>query len=300
MKYLCCILSKRLIVILGPTASGKTTLSIALAKHLNTEIISADSRQFYREMAIGTAKPSDEEQDGVKHHFIDSHSIEEVFSAGEFEQAALGVLDTIFKTNDDAICVGGSGMYIDALCEGLDDIPRDLTIRTELNSFVQENGLETLKEELKNKDREFYNQIDLNNPQRLIRAIEVIRITGKKYSELRRKQHKKRPFEIVKFGISHDREILYDRINRRVDIMVQEGLFLEVESLIKHRGHNALNTVGYKEIFDYLDGKFTKEEAIELIKRNTRRYAKRQLTWFRKDPSIIWLDEGQDVMKMLK
>lgn len=297
--YLCFALSKKLIVILGPTASGKTSLSIELAKKLNTEIISADSRQFFKEMAIGTAKPSAEEQDGVTHHFIDSHSIEEFFTAGQFEEQALSSLENIFKKSDYAICVGGSGMYIDALCNGLDDIPGDLELRKELNELTENEGLDSLKKELEEKDPEFYKQIDLSNPQRLIRAIEVIRVTGKKYSEQRKKTPKKRPFEILKFGIHHEREVLYDRINRRVDIMVEQGLFEEVKSLSEYRNHNALNTVGYKEVFEFFDGKITREEAIELIKRNTRRYAKRQLTWFRKDESIRWVDKDIDVTELL-
>lgn len=283
-------MKKKLIVILGPTASGKTALSITLAKKFNTEIISADSRQFFQEMSIGTAKPDLEEQDGVKHHFIDSHSIEEFFTAGQFERDALTVLDSIFTTNDYAICVGGSGLYINALCDGLDDIPGDLNVRKELNQQFETYGIEPILSELKEKDPAFFEVVDQQNHQRVIRAVEVIRVSGKPYSSLRKSSKKERPFDIVKIGIEHPREILYDRINQRVDIMIENGLIEEVQSLIKFRNHNALQTVGYKEIFEFLDGDISKEEAIELLKRNTRRFAKRQLTWFRKDEATIWID----------
>ena len=280
---------KKLIVILGPTASGKTAFSIDLAKKYKTEIISADSRQFFKEMSIGTAKPGLEEQNGVKHHFINSHSIEEFFTAGQFERDGLSVLDDIFKTNDYAICVGGSGLYINALCDGLDDIPGDLSVRNELNAQFEKQGIEPILNELKEKDPAFFKIVDQKNHQRVIRAVEVIRVSGKPYSSLRKSSKKERSFDIVKIGIEHPREILYDRINRRVDIMIEAGLIEEVQSLIDFRNHNALQTVGYKEIFEFLDGNISKEESIELLKRNTRRFAKRQLTWFRKDESTRWI-----------
>jgi tRNA dimethylallyltransferase len=297
-------MKKKLIVILGPTASGKTALSITLAKKLNTEIISADSRQFFKEMSIGTAKPDLEEQDGVIHHFIDSHSINEFFTAGQFERDALTVLNSIFKTNDYAICVGGSGLYINALCDGLDDIPGDLNVRKELNQQFEEYGIEPILNELKEKDPAFFEFVDQQNHQRVIRAVEVIRVSGKPYSSLRKSSKKERPFEIIKIGIEHPRELLYDRINQRVDIMIENGLVEEVQSLIEYRNHNALQTVGYKEIYEFLDGNISKEEAIELLKRNTRRFAKRQLTWFRKDESTRWIQfdelEQFDIGKLNK
>lgn len=281
---------KHLIVIEGPTASGKTSLSIDLAKHFNTSIISADSRQFYKELEIGTAKPTLEEQDGVPHFFIDSNSVTDEVSSARFEQEGLQILNRIFETTDTAILVGGSGMFIDALCNGLDNIPADSNIKHGIQKEFDEFGSLPLLEELKEKDPEYYNSMDKNNPMRVIRAIEVIRITGKPYSELRKAKPKKRPFQIHKFVINHDRQTLYDRINLRVDLMIEAGLINEVKSVIEHRALASLNTVGYKEVFEYLDGKTSLDEAIAQIKQNTRRYAKRQLTWFRRHEGAIWID----------
>lgn len=297
-------MKKTLIVILGPTASGKTSLSIDIAKQFKTEIISADSRQFFKEMSIGTAKPDLVEQDGIKHHFIDSHSIQDFFTAGQFEREALESLASIFKNNDYAICVGGSGLYINALCDGLDDIPGNLKEREKLNEQFEQFGIEPILSELKEKDPEFFNTVDQQNHQRVIRAVEVIRVSGKPYSSLRKADKKERPFNIVKIGIEHPREALYNRINTRVDNMIRAGLIEEVRSLTPFRKHNALQTVGYKEIYQYLDGDISEEEAIELLKRNTRRFAKRQLTWFRKDTTTTWIAFDQlsqfDISTLLK
>lgn len=281
---------KHLIVIEGPTASGKTSLSIKLAKHFNTSIISADSRQFYKEIEIGTAKPSLEEQDGVQHFFIDSNSVTDEVSSARFEKEGLEILKQLFETKDIAILVGGSGMFIDALCNGLDNIPANPIVKQSIQKEFDEFGSLHLLEELKEKDPEYYNTIDKDNPMRIIRAIEVIRITGKPYSELRKAKPKKRPFQIHKFVINHERQTLYDRINLRVDLMIKAGLIDEAKSVIDHRNLASLNTVGYKEIFNYLDGKSSLDDAIALIKQNTRRYAKRQLTWFRRHQDATWID----------
>jgi tRNA dimethylallyltransferase len=281
---------KTLLVIAGPTASGKTAAAIRLAQHYNTVILSADSRQFYREMAIGTAKPDAEELAAAKHYFIDSHSITELFSVGDFEKQALTLLDELFLTHDIVILVGGSGLYIKALCEGFDEIPQaDAGIREQLNHEFNDTGIEPLQDELKIADPVYYNEVDLRNPQRVIRALEVFRSTGKPFSSYRKATINKRPFNILKIGLDLPREVLYDRINKRVDAMVAQGLVDEVSALTPYRHLNALNTVGYAELFDYFDGTFDLPRAIELIKQNTRRFAKRQLTWFRKDQSIHWL-----------
>ncbi|HTD39158.1 MAG TPA: tRNA (adenosine(37)-N6)-dimethylallyltransferase MiaA [Mucilaginibacter sp.] len=281
---------KTLIVIAGPTAVGKTAVAIKLAQQLNTEIISADSRQFYREMSIGTAKPDAEELSQVKHHFINSHSITENFTVGDFEKQALQLLDELFKTHDDVIMAGGSGLFIQAVTQGFDVLPvADPGIRTNLNQEFTEKGIEYLQEKLKSADLIYYKQVDLNNPQRLIRALEVFETTGKPFSSYRMAVASKRPFESIKIGLNLPREVLYGRINQRVDIMVKQGLVEEVRSLLPYRHLNALNTVGYSELFDYFDGKTDLNTAIELIKQNTRRFAKRQLTWFRKDKEIKWL-----------
>ena len=283
--------TKTLIVIAGPTAAGKTAAAIELAKQLHTEIISADSRQLYREMSIGTAKPSAEELSAVKHHFIDSHSITEIFSVGDFEKQALQVLNDIFKTHDFALLVGGSGLYIKAVCEGFDDLPTaSAEIRERLNHEFEEKGLTWLQEKLKVADPVYASQVDMNNPQRLIRALEVTESTGQPFSSYRKSTVNLRPFNIIKLGLNLPREVLYDRINRRVDDMISKGLVEEVRSLLPYRQLNALNTVGYSELFDYFDGKTDMDTAISLIKQNTRRFAKRQLTWFRKDKEIKWLD----------
>jgi tRNA dimethylallyltransferase len=281
---------KTLIVIAGPTASGKTAAAIRLAQHYKTVILSADSRQFYREMAIGTAKPTWNELAAAKHYFIDSHSVTEPFSVGDFEKQGLALLEELFTTHDKVILVGGSGLYIKALCEGFDEIPQvDPAIREQLNEEFAKKGIITLQEELKLADPTYYAEADINNPQRIIRALEVYRETGVPFSSYRKATINTRPFNILKIALDLPREVLYGRINQRVDIMVNDGLVDEVKSLIPHRQVNALNTVGYSELFDYFDGKTDLAKAIDLIKQNTRRFAKRQLTWFRKDKDIVWL-----------
>lgn len=281
---------KTLIVIAGPTASGKTAAAISLAQHYNTVILSADSRQFYREMSIGTAKPSWAELAAVKHYFIDSHSITESFSVGDFEKQALSLLDELFQIHDVIILVGGSGLYIKALTEGFDDIPQaDSEIREKLNKEFAENGIEPLQKKLQEVDPDYYAEVDLNNPQRIIRALEVYQTTKKPFSSYRKAGINTRPFNTLKIALDMPREVLYHRINQRVDIMIEQGLVNEARSLIFHRHLNALNTVGYSELFDHFDDKIGLEKAIEQIKQNTRHFAKRQLTWFRKDKEIHWL-----------
>ncbi len=284
---------KQLIVIEGPTASGKTTLSIALAKVFSTVILSSDSRQFYKEISIGTAKPSIKEQAGIKHYFIDSHNLSDELSSGQYEKEALEVLDQEFKTHDKVILVGGSGMFTDAVCYGLDNIPHSPELREEITHQFEENGLSDLLQELKASDPEYFAEVDQSNPARIIRAIEVIRLTGKKYSEQRNEERKSRPFEVIRFVIDMDREQLYERINVRVDQMIEAGLLDEVKSVFSYRNLQSLNTVGYKELFAYLDGQCSLEEAIDQIKQNTRRYAKRQLTWFRRNESSHWIDYAE-------
>ncbi|MBK0378129.1 tRNA (adenosine(37)-N6)-dimethylallyltransferase MiaA [Mucilaginibacter segetis] len=280
-----------LIVIAGPTASGKTAAAIKLAKHFNTVVVSADSRQFYREMCIGTAKPTPNELAEAQHYFINSHSVTESFSVGDFEKRCLLLLNELFKTHDKVILAGGSGLYIKAVCEGFDDLPpAEQNIRERLNNKLTEKGLSALQEQLKIIDPVYYNEVDINNPQRVIRAIEVYESSGKPISYYRTAQINQRPFKIKKLGLNMSRALLYDRINNRVDEMVRQGLVEEVKSLLPYRHLNALHTVGYSEIFDYLDDQSTLNKAIDTIKQNTRRFAKRQLTWFRKDKDIIWLN----------
>lgn len=282
--------SKSLIVVTGPTAIGKTSLAIKIALNYGTEIVSADSRQFYKEMSIGTAKPTEDEMAAVKHHFVDSISIEESYSAGKFETEALSKLNEIFSTCPVAVMVGGSGLFIKAVTEGFDVFPEvDPTVRENLNKILAEDGILTLQSQLHALDPTYAREVDIDNPQRIIRALEVSLSTGKPYSSFRAKNtENSRPFESIKIGLNMDRSQLYDRINKRVDMMMQQVLLEEVERLLPYRNLNALNTVGYSEIFDYLDGKISLDEAIEHIKQNTRRFAKRQLTWFRKDADITW------------
>ena len=285
---------KTLIVIAGPTAIGKTELAIKIAQHFQTEIISADSRQFYREMEIGTAKPSAEELSAAKHHFINSLSIKDEFSVGDFEIAALGTLDTIFKKNNFAVLVGGSGLFIKAVTDGFDALPgSEASVRKELNLLLETEGIVPLQKKLSELDPEYYTEVDLNNPQRIIRALEVCLSSGKPFSSFRTKTQQTRHFNILKIGLNTSREELYRRINSRVDEMVTAGLIEEVRNLLPYRKLNALNTVGYSEIFEYLDGMISLEQAIENIKQNTRRFAKRQLTWIRKDEEIKWFETGQ-------
>ena len=284
-------MSKTLIVIAGPTAAGKTALAIQVAKHFKTEIISADSRQFYREMSIGTAKPSKEELAAVRHHLIDSHSIKDFFSVGDFEKEVINLLKELFKSHDQVVLVGGSGLFINAVCNGFDELPvASEETRARLNQLLSEKGIEHLQEKLKKADPEYYEEVDIKNPQRLIRALEVFETSGKPFSSFRTNIPKKRNFNIIKLAISPNRERLYEQINLRVDQMLENGLLKEVEGLKEYRHLNALNTVGYSEIFEYFDGRLSEEESIDKIKQNTRRFAKRQLTWFKKSEDIHWFD----------
>ena len=282
---------KKLVVITGPTASGKTSLSIRLALHYQSEILSADSRQFYRKMDIGTAKPSKEELEKVTHHFINSLEIDEKYNVGRFEEDALKKTSLLFDNYDILFLTGGSGLYIDALCKGIDDLPEtEISVREELNRIYKTEGIEALQKKLLETDPEYYSQTDLNNPHRLIRALEVSIITGCKYSSFRKNISKERDFITRKIGLLVDRAELYNRINLRVDAMIKNGLVKEVQTLLLYRNANALQTVGYKEIIDYLDNKISLDEAIETIKQNTRNYAKRQMTWFRRDKEIHWFE----------
>lgn len=280
---------KTLIVIAGPTAVGKTAFAIQLAKHFKTEIISADSRQFFRELTIGTAKPDSEELAEIPHHFINTHSISEEYNAGKFEQEASATIDELFLKFDYLILVGGSGLYINAVCDGFDAIPAvDEDIRMQLIDVYKQQGISSLQKQLQELDPTHYAAIDLNNPQRLMRALEICISTGKPYSSFRKGAGKKRKYHIMKIGLNVERELLYDRINARVDEMIDAGLLNEVRELVPYKHFNALQTVGYKELFDYLDDKCTLKRAVELIKQNTRNFAKRQLTWFRRDSEINW------------
>ncbi|MCX6296568.1 MAG: tRNA (adenosine(37)-N6)-dimethylallyltransferase MiaA [Bacteroidetes bacterium] len=285
---------KFLIVIVGHTAIGKTSLSIHLAKELNGPIISADSRQFFKEMFIGTAKPSYEEMQGVQHYFIDSHSVAEDYNVGKYEVEVIALLDKLFLKNKAVLLVGGSGLYIDAVCKGFDELPEaDIDVRKKINLLLEEKGIESLQELLKELDPDYYSKVDLQNPQRISRALEVCLTTGKPYSSLRAGKPKKRNFTIIKIGLNTSREVLYERINERVDSMMKLGLLEEVKSLFAQKKLNALQTVGYNELFNYLDGKIDLKTAIDSIKQNTRKFAKRQLTWFRKDPEIKWFEPDE-------
>ncbi|MCD7970095.1 MAG: tRNA (adenosine(37)-N6)-dimethylallyltransferase MiaA [Alistipes sp.] len=282
--------AKNIVLIAGPTGSGKTDLAVALARHYGTSVVSADSRQIYRGMAVGTAQPAPLQLEQVKHYFIASHDPQDEFTAGRYETEALAVLEEIFETQDLAIVAGGSGMYIDALCYGMDEMPDiEPQIRSRLNSEFNEHGLEKLTAELRASDPDYYNVVDLNNPQRVIRALEVYRQTGRPFSAFRSGRRKPRPFGIVKLGTILPRQSLYARIDMRVDEMLTAGLEEEARKLYPLRHLSSLQTVGYKELFDYFDGTITFDRAVELIKRNSRRYAKRQLTWFGRDPGIKWL-----------
>ena len=287
--------TKHLIVIVGPTAIGKTSLSINLAKYYNTEIISADSRQFFKELLIGTAPPSKKELSIIRHHFVQHISIEEEYNVGKFEKQAIKKIEELFCFKDKLILVGGSGLYIDAICYGLDEMPKiSSRNRDEIRQLYKNKGINFLLSELKEKDPIFYEQVDKRNPHRLMRALEVIYSANKPFSSFRKRKVKKRNFNIVKVGLQiGDRNNLYNKINTRVDYMIKKGLIEEVESLKKHRNKNALQTVGYKEIFEYFDGKHTLEEAIDKIKQNTRRFAKRQITWNNRDKDITYFSPSK-------
>ena len=285
---------KNLIVIVGPTAIGKTALAIQLANYYGTEIISADSRQFYREMEVGTAKPSIAELKSVKHHFINSHSIQDNFTVGDFEKEAIEIIEKLFDDHEQVILVGGSGLFIQSICNGFDELPKASDkIRNELNEQLVQKGIEYLQQKLKEVDPAYFAEVDICNPQRLIRALEVYESTGKPFSAYRSGVSKKRPFNMVKIGLNTERSKLYSRINSRVDQMILDGLMEEVENLKSFRRFNALNTVGYLEILNYFDGVYSREEAIEKIKQNSRRFAKRQITWFKKSDDLVWFEPDE-------
>ena len=286
-------MKKLLLVIVGPTAVGKTTLAINLAKYFNTEIVSADSRQFYKELNIGTAKPTKKELRSVKHHLINNISILKDYNISEFEKDAINSIDSIFKNNNLAILVGGSGLYIDTILYGIDNIPKvDLAVREKLNIQFKKKGLKFIQDKLKKLDLEYYKKIDLNNYRRIIRALEVCISTGQPFSSYLKLKGRKSRYNTLIIGLKKERKVLHQLINYRVDKMIENGLINEVKSLEENRKLNALNTIGYKEIFNYLDGKCSLEKAIENIKTNSRRYAKRQLTWFNANKNIVW-HEGE-------
>ena len=292
---------KTLITIVGPTAIGKTSLSILIASHFKTEIISCDSRQFYKEMTLGTAVPEKEELAAVPHHFIQNRSVFEDYNVGAFERDALNVLDRLFKKHNIVVMVGGSGLYVKAVLEGLDDFPKiDPSIRLELKQVLKKEGIIPLQNQLKKLDIITYNTIDKDNPQRVIRALEICIGANLPYSSYTSNSKKKRKFNSIIIGLSGEREKIYERINRRVDQMLENGLIDEAQKLYPNKELNALQTVGYKELFSFFEEKTTKDEAIQEIKKNTRRFAKRQLTWFKKDSNIYWFDFETDTSKLLK
>lgn len=282
--------NKHLIVIAGPTGIGKTALAIEVAQHFNTEIISADSRQFYKELNIGVARPSNEELEAVQHHFISSHSIHEPLSAGRFAHEAQIKINQLFEEKEYVVVVGGSGLFIDALIKGLDDLPSDHELKRELEEKFREEGIEYLQTQLLQLDTDYFKTVDTHNPHRLIRAIEVCKLTGKTYSELRKGIVEEPSYSVQLFVLDTKREFLYERINIRVDKMMERGLEEEAKQLYSLKHLTALNTVGYKELFDYFDGVSSKEYAIEKIKQHSRNYAKRQITWWKRDQSAIWID----------
>jgi tRNA dimethylallyltransferase len=283
-----------LIVVVGPTGVGKSGISIQLAKYYNTEILSADSRQFYRELNIGTAVPSSDDLLAVPHHFIQTKSIHDYYNVSDFESEAISLIHQLFQTKNPLILTGGSMMYVDTICKGIDDIPTvDPAIRDEVIQWYNMNGLQSLQKRVFELDPEYYQIVDLNNPKRLLHALEICLMTGKTLSSFRKNTIRKRDFRILKIGINQEREILYDRINKRVDAMMEAGLLQEVKSVYQYKSLNTLNTVGYKELFGYLDGDCSLSDAVERIKGNSRKYARKQLTWYRKDPEIVWFEPDQ-------
>lgn len=295
-------MNKNLIIILGPTGIGKTDLSLEIAEKYNTEIISSDSRQIYKNMPIGTAAPDESQLKRVKHHFVGIMSPDTYYSAAQFETDVINLLQELFIRHDNVIMTGGSMMYIDAVCKGIDDIPTiDAETRSILIERYQKEGLDNLCAELKLLDPEYYSIADIKNPKRVIHALEVCYMTGKTYTSFRKREKKERPFNIIKVGLRREREELYDRINKRVDMMIGQGLIEEVKRLTEYKKLNALNTVGYKEIFKYLDGEYSLDFAIEKIKQNTRIYSRKQMTWFKKDPETEWFhpDEKEKIFEYL-
>ena len=303
-------MDKTLIVITGPTAVGKTQLCLDIASHFGIPVINADSRQIYKELTIGTAKPTPSEMLGIRHYFVGTLGLGEYYSASLFEQQVLDLLQQLFLASDYALMSGGSMMYIDAVCDGIDDIPTiDDNTRETMKRRLKEEGLERLCEELRRLDPEYYDIVDRQNPKRVVHALEICTMTGKTYTSFRKRDKKdisdttgfKRPFRTIKIGLNRPREELYERINARVDRMMQQGLLKEAEKMYPLKDLNALNTVGYKELFEYFDGRWPLQEAVERIKGNTRRYARKQLTWYKKDPQIRWFhpDQKQDIINYI-
>ena len=294
---------KTLIVLIGPTGVGKTDLSIRIAEKYNSPIISADSRQLYSELKIGTAAPSEEYLKRIKHYFVGTLKLTDYYSAAQYESDVMELLDALFKNHDTILLTGGSMMYIDAICKGIDDIPTvDSETRRMMMEKYENEGLERLCSELKLLDPKYYSIVDLKNPKRVIHALEICYMTGKTYTSFRTGNKKQRPFNILKIGLSRDRDELYERINRRVDIMISEGLIDEVKSVYKYKELNSLNTVGYKEIIQYLDGNWTLDYAIDKIKQNSRIYSRKQMTWFKRDNEINWFnpDNEEDIMEFIE
>lgn len=294
---------KTLIVLIGPTGVGKTDLSIKIAEKYGSPIISADSRQLYSELKIGTAAPTEEYLKRVKHYFVGTLKLTDYYSAAQYESEVISLLEELFKTNDTILLTGGSMMYIDAICKGIDDIPTvDNETRQMMMEKYEKEGLERLCAELKLLDPEYYSIVDLKNPKRVIHALEICYMTGKTYTSFRTGNRKQRPFDIIKIGLCRDREELYDRINKRVDIMINDGLVDEVKSVYQYKDLNSLNTVGYKEIIQYLEGNCTLEFAIEKIKQNSRIYSRKQMTWFKRDNEIIWFhpDREDEIMEYIE
>jgi tRNA dimethylallyltransferase len=291
---------KKLIVIVGPTAIGKTALSIRLAQHFNCDILSCDSRQFYKEMTIGTAVPNTTELAAAKHHFIHNKSIFDNYNVGDFEKDAIGILDKLFETNDFAVLVGGSGLYVDAVLKGFDEFPDvSESVRTQIVTAYELSGIAYLQEALQNLDPDYFEAVDTENPQRMMRALEVCLSTGQPYSTFLNQKKNIRNFTPIVIGLEAERQTIYNRINQRVDLMMEAGLLAEVQHLYSHRTLNALQTVGYRELFAYFDGEFTLDFAVSEIKKNTRRFAKRQMTWFKRNESSKWFDFQTDVKNII-
>lgn len=289
-----------LIIVLGPTGVGKSDISIQLAKHYHSEIVSADSRQFFRELSIGTAVPSSEDLKTVPHHFIQNKSIHDYYNVSEYETEALHLINNLFAKVNPIILTGGSMLYVDTVCNGIDDIPTvDPEIRDDVIRWYEQNGIEALRQRLLETDPEYYQIADLNNPKRLLHAVEIHQMTGQPLTSFRKKTIKERPFRIIKIGINQDRKVLYERINQRVLKMMDAGLLEEAKTVYPYRKLNSLNTVGYKELFSYLDGECALNEAIDLIQRNTRKYARKQLTWFRRDEKIKWF-EPEHILEIIE